>query len=154
MTPSAKGKKIRGTGYTYVVPDGWGKPSQDIPGFDPDSIAVDLNDSDGFTDNVNVLPPSAGKKTLRRAEAAAKAELAAWGAQDIRVNTPARVAGSKTAHVTAGMSMNGNHYTIEQFYPTHNGRTFVVTFSFSRSLTAVERAQVTDTVLATWVWTS
>ena len=150
---SAKGPEISGTGYIYNVPRGWGRPPQNIPGFNPDSLAVDLRDSDGFTDNVTVILSPAREMTPAQLEDAAEKELGAVGAKDISLNDRVTVAGSESVHVTAGMSMNDNDYTIEQFYPTDNGQTFVVTFSFSSRVTARERATVTDAALASWVWT-
>jgi len=150
---AADGPEISGTGYSYHVPKGWGRPPQEVPGFDPDSLAGDLEDEDGFTDNVNVIISPAGELTPEQAEGAAQSELESAGADDPTVQDRLEVAGSESAHVTAGMSRNGNDYTIEQFYPSDDGRTFVVTFSFSNGLTAEERAAVTDAVLASWTWT-
>lgn len=152
-TSAASGPRISGTGYTYNVPEHWGRPAQDIPGFDPDSLAIDLRDSDGFTDNVNVILSPAGGMTPQQAEVSAENELEAAGANGVSVRDRVTVSGSESAHVTAEMSINANDYTVEQFYPTDHGQTFVVTFSFSRSVTAGERAKVTDAVLASWDWT-
>jgi hypothetical protein len=150
---AATGPQISGTGYTYNVPEGWDRPEQDIPGLDLDSLAAALGDDDGFTDNVNVILSPAGELSAEDAEAGAEDELTAAGATDVTVNDRASVAGSDVAHVTSGMSSNGNDYTIEQFVPSNDGQAFVVTFSFSPSLTAQERAAVTDATLASWTWT-
>jgi hypothetical protein len=152
-TSAAKGERISGTGYIYRVPKGWGRPPQDPPGFDLDSLAVNLRDNDGFTDNVNVLLSPVGVMTPERAEDAAENELTAAGAKDISVNDRITVAGSETAHLTAVGSINDRGYRIEQFYPTDNDQTFIVTFSFSTSVTVGDRAKVTDPLLASWAWT-
>lgn len=150
---AAKGPKITGTGYTYKVPKGWGRPRQEVPGFDFDSFALDLRDRDGFADNINVLISPAGAVELGEAEDAAERELTAVGARRISVEERVTVAGSRAAHLSAVMSMNRRAYAIEQFYPTEGDQTFVVTFSFSRSVTPRGRARVTDAVLASWAWT-
>lgn len=152
-TSAAKGELISGTGYTYRVPKGWGRPPNNVPGFDPDSLAVDLRDNDGFTDNANVILSPVGEMTPARAEDAAENELTAAGAKDISVNDRITVTGSESAHVTAVMSINDKDYRIEQFYLTDNDQTFVVTFSFSTSLTAGDRAKVTGATMASWAWT-
>lgn len=149
----AEGPRIKGSGYAFNVPRGWGTPSQELPGFDPDSFAADLGDSDGFADNVNVLISPSGELTPRQAEVAARQELVAVGASDVRVGERVTVLGDASAHVSAGISMNGTDYTIEQFYLTDTGRPDVVTFSFSAALPAAERARVTGATLASWAWT-
>lgn len=147
------GTTITGTGYTYVVPRGWGPPPQKLPGFDPDSLAVDLQDTDDFADNVNVLLSPASPMTPGEAERAAEQELTAVGASDISIQDRVTVAGGESAHTSAVMSMNDVEYRIEQFFPTDNAQTFVLTFSFSSSVTPPERNEVTDAVLASWSWT-
>lgn len=150
---AADGPTISGTGYSYQVPEGWGPSPQDVPGFDPDSYVVDLQDRDGFTDNVNVILSPAGEITPQQAEAAAEEELPAGGFTEVVAHDRVTVAGSESAHVTAAGSINDTDYTVEQFYPTDDGQTFVVTFSFSSSVSAGDRAEVTDAVLASWAWT-
>lgn len=144
---------IGGSGYAYEVPKGWGQPLQDVPGFDFDSWAVDFRDNDGFSDNINVILSPLGEVAVEQVEEAVEGELSASGAEDISVNDRVTVAGKESAHVTATMSINGKGYTIDQFYTTDNDQTFIVTFSFSTSVGADDRAKVTDAVLASWTWT-
>ena len=151
-TTAAEGPQISGTGYSYHVPRGWGPMPSEIPGFDPDSVAFDLEDDDGFADNVNVVLAPGGTMTPDEAESAAQNELTSFGAENVTVNDRRTVAGEEAAHTTADFSMNDNEYTVEQFYPTSGDQTFVVTFSFSTSVTPPERAEVTEAVLATWTW--
>jgi len=151
--PASSGTTISGTGYSYEAPEDWGPSPQDVPGFDPDSYVVDLQDRDGFTDNVNVILSPAGEITPQQAEAAAEEELPAGGFTEVVVHDRVTVAGSESAHVTAAGSINDTDYTVEQFYPSAAGQTFVVTFSFSSSVPAGDRAEVTDAVLASWAWT-
>ena len=149
----ASGPEISGTGYSYHVPKGWDRPEKPVPGIDPDSLAGDLQDTDGFADNVNVIISPAGVLSPDKAEDAAEDELVTAGAEDTTVQDRVQVAGKESAHVTAQMSLNDNEYTIEQFYPSDSDHTFIVTFSFSTSVTPAERAEVTDAVLASWTWT-
>lgn len=149
----AKGTTITGSGYSYQVPEGWGVPPQSIPGMDPDSLAADLQDDDEFVDNVNVLLSPAGLSSPEQAEESAKNELTAVGAKEISVLDRVTVAGTEAAHVTALLSLNDREYRIEQFYVNSTDQSYVVTFSFSTSLTAGDRARVTGPVLASWTWT-
>ncbi|WP_051551556.1 hypothetical protein [Nocardioides sp. URHA0020] len=152
-TPVAQGREISGTGYVFHAPRGWRQPSRSPSGFDLDSFAVDPADRDGFTDNVNVILSPAGDLTPAQAETLARRELAAGSFEDIVVQDRVDVSGSETAHLSASASTNGTDYAVEQFYPTNDGQTFVVTFSFSADLAGSERAKVTDSVLASWAWT-
>lgn len=150
----ATGPTITGTGYTYKVPKGWGKPPHDVPGFDFDSVAASLRDTDGFGDNLNVIRAPGGTLSPQEVETGAEQELSGIGATDVTVNEWATVAGDDAAHLTAGMALNGLTYTVDQFYLSNAESTYVATFSFSTGLSARERAEVTDAVLASWDWTS
>ncbi|QIX25515.1 hypothetical protein ncot_02105 [Nocardioides sp. JQ2195] len=146
--PESFGSTVNGTGYTFDVPEGWGQPSRTPPG-EFDAFAVDLHDADGFSDNVNVLlspAPSVTRQQIR----------AEFAAADVKVSfgDNVRISGMDSLHVMGSMSNRGVDYYIEQFYPTAgDGQVYVVTFSFSPSVTPSERTAVIDETLATWVWT-
>ena len=150
---AATGDEIKGTGYTYNVPEGWATPAQKPPGFDPDSLAADQDDDDDFTDNVNVILSPAGEITPEQVETAGVQELESVKATDVTVEDRVTVAGSESAHLSAGMSLNSQNYTIDQFYVVGDGETFIVTFSFSPDVSAEDRAAVTGPTLASWTWT-
>jgi len=154
QTGAAKGPIINGTGYRYRVPKGWGPLNRDVPGFDFDSVAIDRNDRDAFTDNVNVILAPAGTLTPEQAETAGRRELESVGAKNVTVHPRVTIAGGTSAHLAAGMSMNDNGYLIEQYYPSAAGQTLVVTFSFSPDVSAAERTRVTQATLASWTWGS
>lgn len=149
----ATGTEIKGTGYTYRVPEGWGIPDQKPPAFDPDSFAVQKEDKDGFTDNVNVVASPIGKIEADQAEQAAKQELETVGATNISVNDRTEVAGNETPHVSAEIAQGSVEYATEQFFVGNGEKMFVVTFSFSRDLAKEDRAKVTGPLLASWTWT-
>lgn len=148
----ADGPRLEGAGYAYRVPKDWGPSDQEIPGFDPDTFALDLDDDDGFTDNVNVLLAPGGAMSAEQAEVGAKDELTSAGATGVAVQDRVDVGGREAAHVSAGMSLNDNDYQVEQFYAATDDETFVVTFSFSKDVSDSERAEVTGSVLASWSW--
>lgn len=126
---------------------------KDVPGFDFDSAAYDTRDHDGFADNVNVIASPGGRLTMQQVKEMARRELAMVGARHVKVaRFPNDVDGTSAAHVSATMSVNGNEYVIEQFYPSSSQRTFVVTFSFSPQVSSRQRTKVAGATLASWSW--
>ena len=147
----ATGELITGDGYSYNVPDGWGLPQQDGAS-GSDTIALDLTDDDGFSDNVNVLLSPAGELTSDQVEQAGPPELENSGASDVEVRPRVGVAGEESAHLTGLFTSNGVSYLIDQYYPTHDGQTYVVTFSFSETVSQADREDLAESVLARWTW--
>ncbi|MBT2475454.1 hypothetical protein J7E68_12955 [Microbacterium sp. ISL-103] len=148
----AAGETISGDGYTYVVPEGWAVPEQSVAGFDPDTLAANLQDTDGFADNVNVLKSPAGVVTPDVVESAGVKELESVGATDITVNDRVTIAGSESAHLSAALSSEGTDYGVEQYYVSTDDQTYIVTFSFSDSVSAADRVGVAESILVTWTW--
>jgi hypothetical protein len=149
---AATGPTISGTGYTFAVPEDWGVPDP-VPGFDPDALAADLDDTDGFADNVNVILSPAGAVTADQVETAGVDELKNGGAKDVTVRDRVTIAGAESAHLAASLDTAGEEYAIEQFYATNDGQTYIVTFSFSPSVSQGERDDIADSILASWTWT-
>ncbi|CAN7228147.1 hypothetical protein LJR186_000850 [Microbacterium foliorum] len=148
----ATGETITGDGYTYVVPEGWAVPDQEIAGFSPDTLAANRQDTDGFADNVNVLESPAGLVTPDLVESAGVTELEGAGATDIVVNDRVTIADSESAHLSASMTSEGTTYSVEQYYVSTDDQTYVVTFSFSDTVTPDERQAVAESILVTWTW--
>ena len=147
----ATGVLIEGDGYSYQVPEGWDVP-ESSGGFDPDTLAADLTDTDGFSDNVNVLLSPAGEISPDQVEELGVPELENAGATDVAVQPRVSIAGSESAHITAKFTSEGVLYWVEQYYPTNAGQTYVVTFSFSETLGADDRVAVSESILASWQW--
>lgn len=149
---AATGELISGTGYTFNVPEDWGTPDQTPAGYNPDAFAVDLDDNDGFTDNVNVIISPAGTITADQVEDLGVSELEDAGAENVETRPRVDVAGEESAHLTAQFSQSGSTYQIDQYYPTHDGQTYVVTFSFSTDVPEGDREELAESVLASWTW--
>lgn len=150
-TAPATGMLISGTGYSYNVPEGWDIPSGvDNPQLD--SVAADLTDTDGFSDNINVLLSPAGVLTPDIVESVGVDELETSGATDVTVEPRVTIAGAESSHLAALFSSQGLEYRIEQYYPTQNGQTYVVTFSFSQDVPDADRLAIAESVLASWAW--
>ncbi|SIN77281.1 hypothetical protein [Agromyces cerinus] len=147
----ATGVTIEGSGYAFVAPEGWEVPADfSLPG--ADVIVADLTDSDGFADNVNVFLSPAGELTPERVESMGVVELEGAGATEVTVRERIAVSGSESPHISAGLSSNDADYLIEQYYVTQDGQTYVVTFSFSPTVSQPDRDELSESVLATWDW--
>jgi hypothetical protein len=149
----ATGDTISGTGYSYAVPEGWGVPEGGAASFGGDTLAADLEDADGFADNVNVILSPAGEVSADQVESAGADELKGSGGTDVQVLDRVSVAGSESAHLRASLSSSGVDYDIEQYYLTSDGQTYIVTFSFSSGLPDDQRVSTAESVLASWSWT-
>jgi len=50
------------------------------------------------------------------------------------------------------MTSEGTTYSVEQYYVSTDDQTYVVTFSFSDTVTPDERQAVAESILVTWTW--
>lgn len=148
----AAGVQVVGEGYSYSVPEGWDVPDTDPATIGADTLAADLTDTDGFSDNVNVVLSPAGAVTADQVEAAGTGELEGAGATDVEVRDRVQVAGTESAHLTGSLTSQGASYSIEQYYLTDDDQTYVVTFSFSPSVDDDDREDLAESVLASWAW--
>ncbi|SDQ45564.1 hypothetical protein [Microbacterium sp. cf332] len=152
----ATGELITGTGYSFSVPEGWTIPEQQIPGTEQlDVFVADLSDPNAaFADNVNVVVgPDGQVVTPESIEAEGVEQLKAQtGAADVAVGSRTVIAGTESAHITATVTEQGATYNVDQFYPTTDDRTYVVTFSFNTDVSDADRAAVYESVLASWAW--
>jgi hypothetical protein len=146
----ATGDTITGTGYSFNAPEGWGIPGSTPTGVD--SVVADLNDTDGFYDNINVVLSPAGAVTPEEVETAGVAELEGVGATDVQVRPRVTIAGAESAHLSALLSQSGATYRFEQYYATDAGQTCVITFSFSDTVSQADREALAESVLASWTW--
>lgn len=152
----ADGKTLKGTDYTYSVPDGWDVPKEKPAGFDFDSLAVDTKDKDGFTDNINVLrqdPAPAGLTDKQLGDELGK-QLTAQGAKDVEVQSAVTIDGDPASHISSSQDLNGNKNLTEQYYTLHDGALYVVTFSHSMDASREDRDEVAGSILASWKWAS
>lgn len=145
---------IKGTGYTYTVPDGWGVPKQKIDGAEQiDSFAGDLNDKDGFTDNVNVIRIEPAPVTDADAlETAFVKELEGAGSKDVTVRDRTDIDGDQAVHVASNRDQAGKTYLAEQYDVIHDGASYVITFSFSDTVSEADRDDLAASVLTSWAW--
>lgn len=148
----ADGETLEGDGYSYAVPAGWTVPGDGSDAFGTDTMAADTEDTDGFADNVNVVLSPAGAVSADQVETAGKTELESVGATEVTVQERLTVADSETAHLSASLGAEGVSYLVEQYYLTNDDQTYVITFSFSDTVSDDDRTALADSVLATWTW--
>ncbi|MFG6445898.1 hypothetical protein ACFXP7_11330 [Microbacterium sp. P06] len=151
-TPTAAGDVQQGDGYSYTAPEGWGIPEGQEKPAGVDTIAADLEDTDGFADNVNVVLSPSGEVTTEQVETLGVQELEGGGATGVEVLDRVEIAGVESSHLTALLSSEGTEYRIEQYYPTNAGQTYVVTFTFNDTVDEADRDALAQSVLATWEW--
>ncbi|MRK00223.1 hypothetical protein GEV27_01690 [Aeromicrobium sp. S22] len=154
--PPADGPTIKGTDYTYSVPDSWETPKNKPAGFDFDSLAVDSDDKDGFADNINVLrqSPAPTGVTIEELSKNLGDELTKQGARDVKTNESVTVAGESAAHISMSQELNGNKNLTEQYYMLRKGALYVVTFSHSTDVSKADRDKIAGSVLSTWTWSA
>lgn len=145
----ATGEVVSGTGYSYNAPEGWTLQTGNF-GAGLDTVVADTNDTDGFSDNINVIVSPAGELSSDQIESLGVAELEGVGATGVTVQSRITVAGAESAHLTASMSQQGTDYVIDQYYPTEPGQTYIVTFSFSPNVSQDDRDALAASVLASW----
>ncbi|MFS0852847.1 hypothetical protein [Microbacterium sp. 179-I 3D4 NHS] len=146
----ATGETVSGTGYTMVTPQGWGMPAGGLPGFSPDAFAANLQDADGFADNLNVIL-APGPFTPEEVESSGVAELEAT-ADEVVVKERVLIADTEAVHVSASITDAGTTYVIEQYYLSTEEEGYVATFGFSETVPEAERVALAESVLVTWEW--
>ncbi|MCL8253122.1 hypothetical protein AERO_17185 [Aeromicrobium fastidiosum] len=147
----ATGDVISGTGFSFNAPEGWTDAKDVLPS--ALAVAANRSDADGFSDNINVIEDKTIVDVDRDdLEAAVKRVLEGVNAQDVTIKDPVDVAGEEAVTVAAVLEQNGTKYRTEQFAVSHDGKGYVVTFSFSDTVSEDDREDLTDSVLETWKW--
>jgi len=148
---AATGDVISGTGFSFNAPEGWTDAKDVLP--TALAVAANRNDSDGFSDNINVIEDKTIVGVDRDdLEKAVKRVLEGVNAQDVTIKDPVEVDGEEAVTVAAVLEQNGTKYRTEQFAVSHDGKGYVVTFSFSDTVSEDDREDLTDSVLETWKW--
>ncbi len=148
---AATGDVISGTGFSFNAPEGWTDAKDVLPS--ALAVAANRSDADGFSDNINVIEDKTIVDVDRDdLEAAVKRVLEGVNAQDVTIKDPVDVAGEEAVTVAAVLEQNGTKYRTEQFAVSHDGKGYVVTFSFSETVSEDDREDLTDSVLETWKW--
>lgn len=154
-TEPATGEEFSDDAFTFNAPEGWETPPGDLA---PQALvfAADVGDSDGFADNVNVVAENqlASIDDLDDRAAAAKAGLEGADAKEIKVGDPIELDGEPAVTITSLFNLNGNEYRTWQYAATRGEDGFVVTFSFSKDVSAADQQKIAESVAASWSWAS
>lgn len=148
----ASGDTVTAEQYSFTLPEGWGFPDGAPDGFDETTFAADLQDTDGYSDNLNILVSPGGEVTSEQVEQAGVAELEGAGATEVKALDRVTAAGSESAHLTARVEQSDIPYVIDQYYLVDAGQTYIITFSSSIDAPQAERDVVAQSVLVTWQW--
>lgn len=151
--PAATGDVITAAGFSFNAPEGW----TDAKDVNPAALALAANrqDTDGFADNVNVIEdPTVVDADIDELESSVERVLKSADSQDVEVEDPIDIDGEKAARISALLTLNGNKYRTEQFAVDHDGKGYIVTFSFSDTVSDDDRDALADSVVKTWKWSS
>lgn len=147
----AAGDVLVGTGYTYVLPAGWGTNAEATElGAGADTVVLDLQATGTFANNVNVVV-TPGDITPETYEASAS-QIESAGGVDVAIAPRQDVAGVEAGQMTATMTQSGLTYDIQQFAASREGTTYIITFSFAVDAADADRAEIVNTVLGSWSW--
>ncbi|MFC5676366.1 hypothetical protein [Aeromicrobium endophyticum] len=147
----ATGDVITADGFSFNAPEGW----TDAKDVNPAAVALAANrqDTDGFADNVNVIEdPTVVDADIDELESSIERVLKNADSQEVEVEDPTDIDGEEAARISALLTLNGNKYRTEQFAVDHDGKGYIVTFSFSETVSDDDRDELAESVLATWKW--
>jgi hypothetical protein len=148
----ATGDVITADSFSFNAPAGWTDAKELFPA--AAAVAADRQDTDGFSDNINVISdPTVVGADLDALESSAEKVLTGANAKDVEVEDPYTIDGEEAARISAVLEQNGVSYHTEQFAVDHDGKGYVVTFSFSDSVSDDDRDKLAESVIATWKWT-
>lgn len=150
----ATGDTVKGTNYSYVIPESWAVPKSPPAGFDPDSLAVDRKPTGSFANNINVLrqSPAPSGVTIDKLNDELGDELTKQGAKDVVTQKPVTIDGEPATHVSLSQSLNGAKNLTEQYYALRDGAMYVITFSYGTDVSQADRDEIAGSVLTTWSW--
>ncbi|MEV7397740.1 hypothetical protein [Aeromicrobium sp. NPDC092404] len=146
----ADGNAVSNDDFSFSVPDGWEESETRAV-----SLAVDVEDSDGFPDNINVVSDDTFLD-LEGADLEDAAEDILGDASATRITTheAVEIDGEEAVHTSAYFELGTPKYRAEQYVVSHDDKGFVITLSFSPDVPAAERRDISTSILTTWTWES
>jgi hypothetical protein len=146
----ANGDTIKTDDFTYAVPDGWKEAESPAT-----SLAINLEDQDGFSDNITVIRDDTIVGLDRdKLQVAALDLLKGVDSSGIRTRDPVQIDGEEAVHAGSLNKLNDTKYRTEQYAVRHGEAGFIVMISFSPDVPTPERDAVSESILATWKWAS
>ncbi|RYI99300.1 MAG: hypothetical protein EON52_26200 [Actinomycetales bacterium] len=155
---ASTGEEQSTSDFSFNAPDGWkANDGSAAPSINFEVLAIDPDDKDGFSDNVNVVsePAIARYDDLDDRAKAAEKGLAGLQTEGLKVDEPVTVDGEDAAVISATATAGGGQYDIIQYYVSHgDDKGYVVTFSFSTDRPEAEQQEIAQSVAASWKWKS
>lgn len=152
----ATGPEIPADDFTFNAPVGWkANDGSNVPSINFLALAVATDDTDGFSDNVNVI----SDPTLTRVDnvddlGKAVEKVLTGVAKDVEILDPVTVDGDGAAVASATFNQGDISYRTRQYAVTHDDRGYIVTFSYSKDVPEAEQRSIADSVMASWSWAS
>ena len=144
--------------FSFNAPDGWkANDGSAAPSINFEVLAIDPDDKDGFSDNVNVVsePAIANYDDLDDRAKAAEKGLASLKTEGLKVQDPVTIDGEDAAVISAEATAGAGTYDIIQYYVAHGDDDgYVITFSFSTDRPDAEQNEIAQSVAASWKWKS
>ncbi|MFS3130808.1 hypothetical protein ACLM5J_20565 [Nocardioides sp. Bht2] len=152
----AKGPKIRGNGYRFRVPASWVEDTagaKELDG-DIDTAAWERDGKDGFRNNVAVTYIVASGGDLDGLEESITEQLTAE-ASKLETLDRVFIDARPATHHRGTMKASPAPYLLDQYAVIDDeGRVTVIGFSYPTTLAAKKRDAITNSILASWKWTS
>ncbi|MEJ7635034.1 hypothetical protein [Aeromicrobium sp.] len=151
-TGPVEGKTITNDEFTFTAPPGW-EASEQTRAL---SLAIDLGDLDGFSDNVNVVRDDsmAGLDSDAREDAMLAVLDQDADASDVLIEERFDIDGEEAVHAEATFDLTDSQYRTEQYAVGHGEAGYIVTVSFSDTVPEAQRDSVSEAILASWKWAS
>lgn len=136
--------------FAVTVPDGWVEQ--------PDAggallLAVSDEAVDGYPTNVNVVEdPTLAQVAPEQLEEVRQAPLTASGATQIKAVGDYEVDGDQGVQITYEQNVRAIAVRSDEVTVTHGDTGYIVSFSFSPSVSRDDRDAVIASVMDTWTW--
>lgn len=151
----AAGVEVKGTGYTYNLPEGWVDTTEQMKARQQtvDSAGSAKPSTKEFVDNVNVGFDSAPGATLGQLQQTIPLQLSTL-VRKVETLPMVDIDGVGSIHHRGPAELGDSRYFLEQFATLDDeGKIAIITFSLSRDLPAKERDRLVRSVMASWRWT-
>lgn len=145
------GDAITGNGYSFALPDGWVDGAEEIGGAGIDTAALESEEIEGFSNNVNIIVNAIGQEfTAQELLDAQVSELQGLGS--IEDSGTTQFAGEDASYAVVETTQSGVDYRVYQFFVERDTTVYVITFSFRPSTDEAERTDIIRTIESGFAW--
>ncbi|WP_110207931.1 hypothetical protein [Nocardioides daejeonensis] len=150
----AKGVRIKGNSYVYVVPVGWidNTAGAREVNSEIDTSGAEADGADGFRNNVTVTSIVATGGNLDDLEADLTVQLGDV-AKNLEQLPRILLDGREMAHHEGLMRAKPVNYLLDQYAGIDDeGQVTVIAFAYARNVPVKVRTRTTHSILASWTW--